>query len=90
MFPELAFTLEMRRHYCTGKFGLGFSRNDWLETEYFGSFEDIKKTSRLIFPNGDLDPWMTGGVLEDLSDSLIAIIIKGGAHHLDLRYVKSC
>lgn len=85
MFPPLDFTLEMRNHYCAGKFGLGYSRLDWLKTEYFGTLDGIKKTSRLIFPNGDLDPWMPGGVLEDLSDSLIAIIIEGGAHHLDLR-----
>lgn len=85
MFPPLAFTLEMRQHYCTGKWGLGHSRYGWLGTNYFSSLDDIKKASRIIFPNGDLDPWMPGGVLEDLSDSLIAIFIKGGAHHLDLR-----
>jgi len=85
MFPPLPFTLEMRAHYCQGKFGLGYPRNNWLGIEYFGSLEDIKKSSNIIFPNGDLDPWMSGGVLENLSPSLIAIMIEGGAHHLDLR-----
>ncbi|XP_066920969.1 dipeptidyl peptidase 2-like [Clytia hemisphaerica] len=85
MFPPLQFTLEMRQHYCAGKFGLGMSRNDWYGTHYFGTLDEIKHASRLIFPNGDLDPWMPGGVLEDLSDDLIAIVIEGGAHHLDLR-----
>ena len=85
MFPVLDFSLEMRQHYCAGRFGLGMSRFSWLETQFFGSLDEIKKASRLIFPNGDLDPWMPGGVLEDLSDSLIAILVKGGAHHLDLR-----
>ena len=85
MFPPLDFTLDMRRHYCTSKWGLGFSRIDWLSTQYWGSLDDIKKASRIIFPNGDLDPWRPGGVLENLSDSLIAILVKGGAHHLDLR-----
>ncbi|XP_057301887.1 dipeptidyl peptidase 2-like [Hydractinia symbiolongicarpus] len=85
MFPPLDFTLDMRRHYCTGKWGLGYSRLDWIGTNYFNSPNDVKKASRIIFPNGDLDPWMPGGVLENLSDSLIAVLVVGGAHHLDLR-----
>lgn len=85
MFPALAFSIDMRQHYCQGKFKLGFSRLDWLATNYFGSDDDVRKASRIIFPNGDLDPWRSGGVLKDLSPSLIAITVKGGAHHLDLR-----
>ena len=85
MFPYLPFTIDMRTHYCKGKYGLGVPRKEWLATQFFGTLDEIKKASRLIFPNGDLDPWMPGGVLEDLSEDLIAILVKGGAHHLDLR-----
>lgn len=35
--------------------------------------------------NGLLDPWSGGGVLKDMSDSLRAIVLPKGAHHLDLR-----
>lgn len=36
--------------------------------------------------NGGLDPWMSGGVTKSFSDTLVAILIPDGAHHLDLRF----
>ncbi len=32
-----------------------------------------------------LDPWSGGGVLHSVSDTLKAIVLTKGAHHLDLR-----
>lgn len=85
MFPVLAFTLEQRTEHCMKRFNVSGNRNDWLGTHFWSSLDDIRHASRIIFPNGDLDPWRPGGVLEDLSNDLIAILVKGGAHHLDLR-----
>ncbi|GAB1292333.1 Lysosomal Pro-X carboxypeptidase [Apodemus speciosus] len=47
---------------------------------------ELRKAACLCLPNnGDLDPWSGGGVTEDISDTLVAINIPEGAHHLDLR-----
>ena len=39
----------------------------------------------IFFSNGDLDPWSSGGVPVSPSLSIIPILIRDGAHHLDLR-----
>ncbi|KAG6430595.1 hypothetical protein SASPL_108665 [Salvia splendens] len=42
--------------------------------------------SNIIFFNGLRDPWSGGGVLKDISKTLVAIVAKKGAHHVDLRF----
>jgi lysosomal Pro-X carboxypeptidase len=39
-----------------------------------------------VFSNGALDPWSVFGVTADVSDSVVAVLIPDGAHHLDLMY----
>lgn len=79
MFPPSEYNID---EYCLKKWGVT-KRTEWMRTQYWG--EAIETASNIIFSNGDLDPWSTGGVLHDIGDNLIAILIKGGAHHLDLR-----
>lgn len=47
--------------------------------------KDITASSNIVFTNGQLDPWYGGGILQSLSDTLIAIFMEDAAHHLDLR-----
>ncbi|XP_068728460.1 dipeptidyl peptidase 2-like [Montipora capricornis] len=82
MFPVLPFTPEMRAEYCLLKWNVT-QRPNWTPIQFWG--KDISAASNIIFSNGDLDPWRPGGVLESVSPTLVAILVKGGAHHLDLR-----
>ncbi|KAK2631457.1 hypothetical protein EUGRSUZ_L02880 [Eucalyptus grandis] len=57
-------------------------------------WQDIRRTlrrfgSNIIFFNGFRDPWSGGGVLKSISKSIVAIVPKKGAHHVDLRYSTS-
>jgi len=72
----------MRAEYCQEKWGVA-QRPGWSAIQLWG--KDISSASNIIFSNGDLDPWRPGGVLQDVSPTLVAVLVKGGAHHLDLR-----
>ena len=82
MFPVLPFTSQQRDEYCNKTWQVT-PNTEWTKLSYWG--KDLKYTSNIVFSNGLLDPWHRGGVLESLSDTLIAIPIKDSAHHLDLR-----
>lgn len=83
MFEREEWNFQAYSDGCYTMFGVR-PRVDWAATVYGG--KDIASHSNIIFSNGGLDPWSSGGVTYNISDSLIAIMIPDGAHHLDLRY----
>lgn len=83
MFEPQPWNFQAFSDECYNQFGVR-PREDWAEIVYGG--RNISAHSNIIFSNGNLDPWMSGGVTRSLSESLVAIMIDRGAHHLDLRY----
>ncbi|OAY86114.1 lysosomal Pro-X carboxypeptidase-like isoform X1 [Ananas comosus] len=87
MFPAYNFDFAAYGDECVESYGVK-PRPRWITTEFGG--HDISKVlekfgSNIIFSNGLLDPWSGGSVLQNISDSIIALVTPLGAHHIDLR-----
>ncbi|XP_037464317.1 lysosomal Pro-X carboxypeptidase-like [Triticum dicoccoides] len=87
MFPPFSFSYENNSEGCLTYYGVR-PRMHWITTEYGGHKIDkvLKRFgSNIIFSNGMRDPWSRGGVLKNISSSIIALVTEKGAHHLDFR-----
>uniref|UniRef100_A0A0E0LE05 Lysosomal Pro-X carboxypeptidase n=1 Tax=Oryza punctata TaxID=4537 RepID=A0A0E0LE05_ORYPU len=87
MFPPFTFTYEEKSDDCFQSYGVR-PRPHWITTEYGGNKIDLvlkRFGSNVIFSNGMRDPWSRGGVLKNISSSIIALVTEKGAHHLDFR-----
>ncbi|CAK4635392.1 hypothetical protein LEN26_007089 [Aphanomyces euteiches] len=69
---------------CLARWGVQL-RPLWANTVY-GGWAGIRAASNIVFSNGNFDPWGGYGVWESQSDSVIAIPIDQGGHHLDLMF----
>ncbi|XP_008659849.1 lysosomal Pro-X carboxypeptidase [Zea mays] len=88
MFPPSSFSYEDTSNACFQSTGVR-PRPHWITTEYGGYRIDkvLKRFgSNIIFSNGMRDPWSRGGVLKNISSSIVALVTEKGAHHLDLRF----
>jgi len=87
MFPPMSWTLQDLRKYCQAHYGVEPSLD--FNRLALGGADLRGVASRIIFSNGELDPWLPGGFLKDQGPELPALIVAGGAHHLDLRLANS-
>ncbi|XP_061538608.1 lysosomal Pro-X carboxypeptidase [Phycodurus eques] len=83
MFEPAEWNFQAFSDECHAMFGVR-PRADWAGLVFGG--KNIASHSNIIFSNGGLDPWSSGGVTHNVSASLVSIMILDGAHHLDLRY----
>jgi len=86
MFLPQPFDLNVFDEYCHNTWGV-IPRPNWVIDYYGGNPISSGPNfvgSNIVWSNGRLDPWSGGGVRQDVSDT-VAIFIKDGAHHLDLR-----
>ncbi|CAK9158770.1 unnamed protein product [Ilex paraguariensis] len=86
MFPPSPFDFKQYSDHCKSLYDVP-PRPHWVTTYYGGQSIKLvlhRFASNFIFSNGLRDPYSSGGVLEDLSDSLLAIYTVNGSHCLDI------
>ncbi|XP_078517213.1 thymus-specific serine protease-like [Lissotriton helveticus] len=79
-FSQL-MTLKSQVDLCSQVFGIAADTVEasvQFTNEYYGA--DHPKSSRIIFVNGNIDPWHALSVLKNQSHSELAIFINGTAH----------
>lgn len=80
-FDEAAFVAGCQQTFD------GTTPRPFLQLFEYGGL-DLSRASRILFFNGDRDPWKAGGITANSSafgEDVIAFMQRGAAHHLDLR-----
>ncbi|KAF8009591.1 hypothetical protein BT93_J0565 [Corymbia citriodora subsp. variegata] len=86
MFQPNPFDLNEFVNDCKRRFGVA-PRPHWASTYYGGHDIELvlhKFASNIIFSNGLQDPYSRGGVLKNISDTIVAVYTTEGSHCLDI------
>jgi len=84
MFWSAPFDLNATVQGCYDRWGIT-SDPKWI-SENYGGYNSLKFASNIVFSNGNYDPWSGGGVTRNVGESIISLVVEGGAHHLDLMF----
>ena len=84
MFLEHPWSEEWMTQHCMRRFGVQPSFEHLRDTMGLDDLARWPQPSRVIFSNGLQDPWSAGGVLKNVTETMVAITIENGAHHQDL------
>lgn len=87
MFYPAPWSLQGAVQGCQSSYGVT-PRPQYVPVHYGG--KHLGQFTNIVFTNGNLDPWYAGGVTfnstEAVDNGVVAVVIQGGAHHLDLRF----
>ncbi|KAL4433249.1 hypothetical protein ABPG77_003297 [Micractinium sp. CCAP 211/92] len=86
-FDAGGFNASWVRSFCRQQFGRGGPVPNFrtLPLLFGATVADFQAgASNILFSNGLLDPWSSGGFLGNLSDSLPSLVIHAAGHHVDL------
>ena len=86
MFLPRQWTIDWLREHCQRRFGLTPQPRTLPDEWGFDAATLPSVTSRIVFTNGLNDGWSAGGILTNLSDTLIVFNMPKGAHHSDLSH----
>ncbi|CAH1111698.1 unnamed protein product [Psylliodes chrysocephalus] len=83
MFVTKPWDYEKYAQNCNLRFGVKDIRPEWTILAYGG--KNLKYFSNIVFSYGDMDPWSSATVLDNVSDSIFSINIPDATNQLDLR-----
>lgn len=81
MFEFYLWNLKEFFDECFEQWGVRL-RFFWIIIMYGG--KNISLYINIVFSNGELDFWLGGGVIKDIIDILVVVIILEGVYYLDL------
>ena len=89
MFLAREWTIEWLNAHCAARFGPEVQPRPRYLADVWGFDADRLPhvSSRIIFTNGLNDGWSAGGILTNLSATLLAFNAPDGAHHSDLSHL---
>ncbi|VEN63401.1 unnamed protein product [Callosobruchus maculatus] len=83
MFENRKWDFNKYSDQCYNEIGIRPWRPYWIGVEYGG--KNLRYFSNIVFSNGMMDPWSVGGVLANITSSILAVTIPRAAHHVDIR-----
>jgi hypothetical protein len=86
MFIPRASSLEWLNAHCAARFSVVPAPRALANLWGFDADRLPSVTSRIIFTNGLNDGWSAGGIMTNLSSTILAYTMPNGAHHSDLSH----